>query len=73
MSTSEQVVGGTRLAYRLKEAAAAVGVRPAYMWEQLRSGAIRGVKTGSATLITADELRRWLDSLPDARPRVSPV
>ena len=52
-----------KLAYRPKEAAAALGVSRETIFARIKDGSLRSVKAGKARLIMADELRRYLASL----------
>lgn len=57
-----------KLAYQVREAAAAVGVSRSKLYELMRSGEVRAFKGGGRTLIAADELRRWVAERSDERP-----
>ena len=48
------------IAYRPAEAAKAVGLSRSSFYELLKAGELRAFKVGAATLISADELRRWV-------------
>ena len=49
-----------RLAYRPEEAAKCLGMSRDTIFRLLAAGAIRGFKVGSARLISADELQRYV-------------
>ena len=49
------------MAYGVKEAAAAMCVSKATVWEWIRQGRVRSVKIGGRTLIRREELVRLLD------------
>jgi excisionase family DNA binding protein len=55
---------GDRIAYQIDDAAVAVGVSRPRIYNAVRDGEITARKAGRATLIEADELRRWIRSLP---------
>ena len=48
------------IAFRPAEAARAVGLSRSSFYELLKAGELRAFKVGAATLISADELRRWV-------------
>jgi len=64
-SESQFLIG--KLAYGVIEAAHVAGVGRSTLYEALGSGQLKAVKLGRRTLITADELRRFINSLPPAR------
>jgi hypothetical protein len=53
-----------KIAYSVPEAAEAVSLSVSGMWEQLRTGAIKGRKMGGRTIILATELNEYLAGLP---------
>ncbi|MCL4807679.1 MAG: helix-turn-helix domain-containing protein [Thermoanaerobaculia bacterium] len=55
-----------RLMVRLGDAAASLGVSEAFVRGEIRNGRMEARKAGRATLIPADELRRWAADLPPA-------
>lgn len=55
------------LAFSVPSAAAATGTSRARLYEAMKAGELRARKFGRRTIIPADELRRWLGSLPEAR------
>jgi excisionase family DNA binding protein len=57
-----------RLAYGVLEAARVVGCGRSMIYVLLASGQLKAVRLRGRTLIPADELRRFLDALPPARP-----
>jgi excisionase family DNA binding protein len=57
-----------RLALSIKEAAHVAGFGRSTLYQALASGQLKAVKLGRRTLIPADELRRFLNALPPARP-----
>jgi excisionase family DNA binding protein len=59
----------TQLAYSILEACEAARVGRTNLYEALRSGQLRAVKRGKRTLILADDLREWLESLPALTPK----
>jgi excisionase family DNA binding protein len=52
------------LAYTVGEACLASRAGRTTIYEAIRIGALRAVKRGRRTLILADDLRRYLESLP---------
>ena len=57
-----------KLAFSVAEATRATGVGRSTFYELMASGKLRAIKLGSRTLIPAEELRRFMESLPAARP-----
>jgi excisionase family DNA binding protein len=60
-----------KLAYSVKEAAAALGLSKSTVWKAIADGALDAQKFGNRTLISADGLRGWVTSMPRARVRRS--
>lgn len=56
--------GAAKLAYRVHEAASAMGVSARTVWRLIASGDITARRLGGSCVIPADELRRYLASLP---------
>ena len=56
-----------KLAYSIKEAAAAVGVGRTTLWKAITEERLLAVKLGTRTLIPSDALRAWIGSLPATR------
>jgi excisionase family DNA binding protein len=54
----------TKLAFTPSEAATAAGIGRTYLFEEIRNRRLVARKAGRRTLIEADELQRWLKSLP---------
>jgi excisionase family DNA binding protein len=66
--SSAQPATPDRLLYRPPEAAQALGISIAYLYELLASGQLESVKIGTARRITADGMRRFIDAkLAEAR------
>lgn len=58
-----------QLAYSILEACEAARIGRTNLYEAIRSGELRAVKHGKRTLILADDLRRFLESLPPVTPK----
>jgi excisionase family DNA binding protein len=56
-----------KLSYSIAEATRAIGIGRSKLFQELAVGRLKAVKLGSRTLITHDELARYLDDLPAAR------
>jgi len=56
------------LAYTVAEAAEAARGSRTSLYEAMRRGELRAVKRGHRTLILAEDLKRWLGSLPAYTP-----
>ena len=59
----------TPLAYSIAEACSVVRTGRTALYEAIRSGALRAVKRGRRTIVLADDLRRYLESLPPVVPK----
>jgi excisionase family DNA binding protein len=57
-----------RLAYNISEAGDTANTGRTAIYKAIQSGELRAVKRGRRTLILADDLRRWLESLPAVTP-----
>ena len=57
------------LAYSIAEACSVARAGRTALYEAIRSGALRAVKRGRRTLVLADDLRRYLESLPALEPK----
>jgi excisionase family DNA binding protein len=56
------------LCYSIAEACSAVRAGRTTLFEAIRSGALRAVKRGRRTIVLADDLRHYLESLPAVAP-----
>lgn len=52
------------VAYSIDAAAKASHTGRTALYAEIRAGRLRAIKMGKRTLITADDLREWLNSLP---------
>ena len=52
-----------KLAYSIMGASKATDVGRTKLYEEIKEARLRSVKVGRRTLILAEDLRRWLDSL----------
>jgi excisionase family DNA binding protein len=59
----------TQLAYTIAEACAVARAGRTAIYEAIRNGALQARKRGRRTLILADDLRRWVESLPTLEPK----
>jgi excisionase family DNA binding protein len=57
------------LAYSIAEACSVARAGRTALYEAIRSGALRAVKRGRRTIVLADDLRRYLESLPAVKPK----
>lgn len=53
-----------KLAYSIKESSVLLGVGVTKVYSEIKSGRLRAQKFGRRTLITAEALSQWLNSLP---------
>lgn len=53
-----------KIAYTIKELAAALGISKSTIYAALSDGKLEAVKLGNRTLIMADAVREWVRSMP---------
>ena len=53
------------LAYSIPEACAAASIGRSALYEEIKSGRLRAVKSGRRTIITDRDLRSWVENLPE--------
>jgi len=58
----------TALAYSISEACKVSGIGRSVLYTLLKSGALRARKHGTRTLILVDDLRQYLERLPELTP-----
>jgi hypothetical protein len=58
-----------KIAYTIPEAVAVSGQSRTGIYAAFKNGALIGRKRGSRTVILADDLRHWLESLPRIETR----
>lgn len=66
-------MNNSALVHSIPEACSIACVGRAALYEAINSGALRAVKRGSRTLILAEDLRRYVQSLPPVAVRQSGV
>ena len=57
------------IAFSVAEACSAARIGRTSLYEAVRCGKLRAVKHAKRTLILAEDLRRWLESLPAVEPK----
>lgn len=55
-----------KLVYRPREAQEALGIKNSKFWELVKEGRLETRKLGAATVVPAESLRVFVDSLPKA-------
>jgi excisionase family DNA binding protein len=56
------------LAFNVAEACSAASIGRTSLYEAIRSGELRALKRGRRIIVLADDLRRYLESLPAVAP-----
>ena len=59
----------TVIVYTVSEACAVARAGRTALYEAIRAGELRAVKRNRKTLVLADDLRRWVESLPALKAR----
>jgi excisionase family DNA binding protein len=57
------------IALKISEACSAARVGRTSLYDAIKRGELRALKRGKSTIILADDLRRWLESLPSVYPQ----
>ena len=55
-----------KLVYRPAEAQVALGIKNTKFWQLVKDGLLETRKMGGATVVPAESLRRFVESLPSA-------
>ena len=58
-----------KIAFTIREAVSVSSFGRSTLYEEIKAGRLRAVKRGRRTAILADELRRWLTTLPASLSR----
>lgn len=58
------------LAYAAEDVAKLLGISRSAVYEELKSGRLAGSKMGGRTLVTAANVKAWLDALPKWEPAI---
>jgi excisionase family DNA binding protein len=59
----------TSLAHSISEACSISNTGRTSIYEEIKQGNLRAIKRGRRTLILAEDLRRWLETLPSIKTR----
>lgn len=67
MSTYEPYINRAPLAYSPKDACTQIGCGLTFLYQEIAAGRIEARKAGARTLIPAESLRAYVETLPMAR------
>jgi excisionase family DNA binding protein len=57
--------------FTINDAVKASGIGRTTLYQEIKAGRLRAVKRGRRTLILADDLRQWLETLPALKSEVA--
>lgn len=62
-----------KFAYAIADLPEIVSLGRSYIYEEIRNGSLRTVKAGRRTLVLSEDLKRWVNSLPNREIPVLPT